>query len=49
MCIRDRVMKKPPLKGVNVDAAVAAGAASYAGLKSKKNLNEAQKNAISYG
>ena len=32
-------MKKPPLKGVNVDEAVAAGAAIYAGLKSKKNLN----------
>ena len=33
-----QVMKKPPLKGVNVDEAVAAGAAIYAGLKSKKNL-----------
>ena len=43
----EQVMKKPPLKGVNVDEAVAAGAAIYAGLKSKKNLNEAQKKAIS--
>ena len=40
------IMKKPPLKGVNVDEAVAAGAAVYAGLKSKKSLNEAQKKAI---
>ena len=39
----EQVMKKPPLKGVNVDEAVAAGAAIYAGLKSKKNLNDAQK------
>ena len=39
-------MKKPPLKGVNVDEGVAAGAAVYAGLKSKKSLNEAQKKAI---
>tara|TARA_B100001123_G_scaffold302583_1_gene337761 strand:+ start:275 stop:1822 length:1548 start_codon:yes stop_codon:yes gene_type:complete len=42
----EKVMKKPPLKGVNVDEAVAAGAAVYAGLQSKKNLNEAQKQAI---
>ena len=40
-------MKKPPLRGVNVDEAVAAGAAIYAGLKSKKDLNQAQKKAIS--
>lgn len=40
------IMKKPPLKGVNVDEAVAAGAAIYAGIKSKKNLNQAQKKAI---
>ncbi len=43
----EQVMKKPPLKGVNVDEAVAAGAAVYAGLQSKKSLNEAQKQAIS--
>ena len=42
----ETVMKKPPLKGVNVDEAVAAGAAVYAGLQSKKSLNEAQKQAI---
>ena len=42
----EAVMKKPPLKGVNVDEAVAAGAAVYAGLQSKKSLNEAQKQAI---
>ncbi len=42
----ENVMKKPPLKGVNVDEAVAAGAAIYAGLKSKRSLNEAQKQAI---
>ena len=42
----EKVMKKPPLKGVNVDEAVAAGAAVYAGLQSKKSLNEAQKQAI---
>ena len=41
----EKVMKKPPLKGVNVDEAVAA-AAVYAGLQSKKSLNEAQKQAI---
>ena len=40
------IMKKPPLKSVNVDEAVAAGAAIYAGIKSKKNLNQAQKKAI---
>ena len=38
-------MKKPPLKGVNVDEAVAAEQ-PYAGIKSKKNLNQAQKKAI---
>ena len=42
----ENIMKKPPLKGVNVDEAVAAGAAVYAGLKSKQSLNEAQKQAI---
>ena len=39
----EKVMGKPPLKGVNVDEAVAAGAAVYAGLKSKNSLNTAQK------
>ena len=42
----ESIMKKPPLKGVNVDEAVAAGAAIYAGLKSKQSLNEAQKQAL---
>ena len=42
----EKVMGKPPLKGVNVDEAVAAGAAVYAGLKSKNSLNTAQKKAI---
>jgi len=42
----EKVMGKPPLKGVNVDEAVAAGAAVYAGLKSKDSLNTAQKKAI---
>ena len=42
-----KIMKKPPLRGVNVDEAVAAGAAIYAGLKSKTDLNQAQKKAIS--
>ena len=42
----ESIMKKPPLKGVNVDEAVAAGAAIYAGIKSKKSLNQAQKKAI---
>ena len=42
----EKVMGKPPLKGVNVDEAVAAGAAVYAGLKSKTSLNTAQKKAI---
>ena len=42
----EKVMGKPPLKGVNVDEAVAAGAAVYAGLKSKNLLNTAQKKAI---
>ena len=42
----EKVMGKPPLKGVNVDEAVAAGAAVYAGLKSKNALNTAQKKAI---
>ena len=35
-------MGKPPLKGVNVDEAVAAGAAVYAGLKSKLNLTRSK-------
>ena len=39
-------MKKPPVKGVNVDEAVASGAAIYAGLLSKDRLNAAQKKAI---
>ena len=39
----EKVMGKPPLKGVNVDETVAAGAAVYAGLKSKDKLNSAQK------
>ena len=38
--------EKTTFKGVNVDEAVAAGAAIYAGIKSKKNLNQAQKKAI---
>ena len=42
----EKVMGKPPLKGVNVDEAVAAGAAVYAGLKLKNSLNTAQKKAI---
>lgn len=42
----ENIMKKPPLKGVNVDEAVAAGAAVYAGMQLKSNLNEAQKKAI---
>ena len=42
----EKVLGQPPLKGVNVDEAVAAGAAIYAGLKSKDSLNTAQKKAI---
>ncbi len=37
---------KPPIKGVDVDEAVAAGAAIYAGLLSKEKLNTAQKESI---
>ena len=40
-------MKKAPVKGVNVDEAVACGAALYAGLQNKSSLNSAQKKAIS--
>ena len=40
-------MKKPPVKGVNVDEAVACGAAIYAGLQNTSSLNSAQKKAIS--
>lgn len=44
----EEVMKKPPLKGVNVDEAVANGAAVYAGLKTdKKDLSTAQQKALS--
>ena len=42
-----KIMKKSPTKGVNVDEAVACGAAIYAGLQSKGDLNSAQKKAIS--
>lgn len=42
-----KVMKKNPTKGVNVDEAVACGAAIFAGLKNKEGLNSAQKKAIS--
>ena len=38
-----KIMKKPPVKGVNVDEAVACGAAIYAGLQNKDGLNSAQK------
>ncbi len=41
-----KVMKKNPVKGVNVDEAVASGAAIYAGLLSKKDLNAAQKKSL---
>ena len=40
-------MKKNPTKGVNVDEAVACGAAIFAGLQNKEGLNSAQKKAIS--
>ena len=39
-------MGKAPVKGVNVDEAVASGAALYAGLLSKDELNAAQKDSI---
>ena len=42
-----KIMKKSPVKGVNVDEAVACGAAIYAGLQNKGSLNPAQKKAIS--
>ena len=42
-----KIMKKAPVKGVNVDEAVACGAAIYAGLQNKGSLNTAQKKAIS--
>ena len=41
-----KIMKKPPVKGVNVDEAVALGAAIYAGLQNKTDLNSAQKKAM---
>ena len=41
-----KIMKKAPVKGVNVDEAVACGAAIYAGLQNKDSLNPAQKKAI---
>lgn len=50
-CVVDaitEVMGKAPTKGVNVDEAVASGAALYAGtISDKSNLNEAQKEAMS--
>lgn len=49
-CVVDtitKVMGKPPVKGVNVDEAVASGAAIYAGLQSKGSLNAAQKKSLS--
>ena len=42
-----KIMKKAPIKGVNVDEAVACGAAIYAGLQDTKNLNSAQKKSLS--
>ena len=42
-----KIMKKAPVKGVNVDEAVACGAAIYAGLQNKESLNSAQKKVIS--
>ena len=39
-------MKKAPVKGVNVDEAVACGAAIYAGIQNKDKLNSAQKKAV---
>ena len=41
-----KTMGKPPVKGVNVDEAVASGAAIYAGLLQKDDLNAAQKKAL---
>ena len=42
-----KIMKKAPVKGVNVDEAVALGAAIYAGLQNKTDLNSAQIKAMS--
>ena len=42
-----KIMKKAPIKGVNVDEAVACGAAIYAGIQNKDKLNSAQKKAVS--
>jgi len=42
-----KIMKKNPVKGVNVDEAVACGAAIYAGLQNISSLNTAQKKAVS--
>ena len=41
-----KIMKKAPVKGVNVDEAVACGAAIYAGIQNKDELNPSQKKAI---
>ena len=45
--IIQKIMKKAPVKGVNVDEAVACGAALYAGLQNTGSLNSAQKKALS--
>ncbi len=42
-----KIMKKAPIKGVNVDEAVACGAAIYAGIQNKSILNSAQKKSVS--
>lgn len=42
-----KIMKKAPIKGVNVDEAVSCGAALYAGIQNKSSLNSAQKKAVS--
>ena len=44
--IIEDIMGKPAIKGVNVDEAVACGAALFAGLESKSKLNTAQKKSI---
>jgi molecular chaperone DnaK len=41
-----KIMGKPPIKGVNVDEAVACGAAIHAGLLRKKDLNSNQKKSL---
>jgi molecular chaperone DnaK len=41
-----KIMGKAPVKGVNVDEAVACGAAIYAGLLQKKQLNSSQKKSL---